>query len=224
VPPPLRCADASARAAPPHLALAGLTPAVERSAERKRKRGQLKLAVFLRLGCPVVAVPVTHTADVPWLNPPAGSAADGKPSNSMKGAEYASVLRQCLQRLRFPERGGPSTRACSPAVLLHDRDPAHTSLVCRAAAKEEGVLIKLLPSSSPDLTPLDASFFGAIATKWRRQCVQQRLTWHDRAKLFWDLLHSEDPEPHLQRWVQALKACVRTGGGHIEREIRRAKE
>lgn len=101
-------------------------------------------------------------------------------------------------------------------MLLHDRDTSHNNKLVTESAADMGLTLVTLPTHCPDLTPLDATFFGTVKEKWRDQCYRGQLTWSDRCALFLKLLKEEDVDAHLYDWKDRLDRCIAAGGGHIE--------
>lgn len=134
--------------------------------------------------------------------------------------EYTARVRKALKTLSTLDGPAAGTRAC-PLVLLHDRDPAHKGGVFKRWAEKKGLKVVLLPPSCPDLTPMDASFFGTVSRRWQVQCIRQGLPWPQRALLFKQLLEEEPPGDHLRHWQAAVHACIQERGGHIERRLGR---
>lgn len=173
------------------------------------------MAVFLRLGYKPVVLPLTGTKD-------AGVQVSGNwaPCSKLGMKEYTARVEEALQKLS--SLGGPAAgiRDC-PLVLLHDRDPAHTGSVFLQWAEQEGLKVVLLPPSCPDLTPMDASFFGTVNRRWLLECHQKGVPWPQKALLFKKLLEEGDPDDHIRHWQAAVRACILERGGHVERRLGR---
>lgn len=209
------------RTAPAHLAIGGLTPRVERDSTHHKNSGTAKIAVFIRLNHPAVAIPITGTRRAPFTPTREFKKDDGTTFDAMGGKEYSSVVKSALPQLSSPSRSRCSSMRGQVSVLLHDRDPSHTSSLVKAMAEEEGLKIVTLPSHCPDLTPHDATFLGCVKREWHRRCVEGRLPWGERAQLFLQLLQNQDPSPHILRWKRSLHACIEAEGAHIERQLQR---
>lgn len=160
-------------------------------------------------------VPISGTHDA-GVEP--GQAYPGRAKLGM--VEYRDTVVYALDKLGCMAHGKLKKKG-QGFVLLHDRDPSHKGGVFKQKAQELGLKVVLLPASSPDLTPMDATFFGSVVTAWRRQCLEKKLGWPARVKLFMKLLHKEKAEPHIQHWKAAVHACVQERGGHVERRLGR---
>lgn len=134
--------------------------------------------------------------------------------------EYKDKVDAAVQQLSA--RGSSARRTRSQVlVLLHDREPSHTATLVKQWAEQKVLKLVLLPASCPDLTPMDATFFGSVTSAWQRRCLQEQTPWPQRATLFMELLQQTSPEPHIQHWRRALDACVAEHGGHIERRLQK---
>lgn len=180
-----------------------------------KDRGSLKVAVFLRLGYPAVALPLTGTKD-------AGVEVSGDyPAHSKLGMEeYKDRVQEALAKLTTLDGPAAGTRDCN-LVLLHDRDLAHTGSVFTDYAEQRGLKVVLLPPSCPDLTPMDATFFGSVSRRWALQTYEKGLGWPGKAQHFKKLLEEEVPEDHIKHWQAAVHACIQERGGHVERRLGR---
>lgn len=189
---------------------------LERSSTSNRShRGSLHVAVFLRMGCQPVVLPLSGTKDA-GVEP----SKDYSPLTKLGMEEYKDNVEPAFAELGNLHGEGVRTRG-QARVLLHDRDPSHKGWVPKQWAEQKGIKVVLLPEASPDLTPLDASFFGSVHTRWRKECLEKKLGWPDRALLFKQLLEETDPDRHIQHWLRAVRACVQERGGHVERRSSR---
>jgi hypothetical protein len=217
--PTCLCTVAAAREvrlALPHLAIAGVTPKDERTADHTKNSGRLKVAVLLRMGCKPVVLPVTGTKNATvspegkWMKP------NGERYDALGATEYEWVIKRAIKRLQPPHAGvSGNTRASAVKVLLHDRDSSHTNSLVKESAAEMGLTIVTMPTHCPDLTPLDATFFGTVKREWRLGCYRKHLPWSERCDLFLKLLEEQDVDAHLNGWVKRLDACIAADGGHI---------
>jgi len=142
------------------------------------------------------------------------------PLTRLGAKEYSDTTKSALEKISGGSRGGPGTRS-RPLVLLHDRDPSHKAKLFRGWAADKGLQLVLLPPHCPDLTPLDATFFGSVMLAWHKQCIEGKLAWSERVALFVRLLKQQSCEAHIKHWKRALEACISELGGHVERSVRK---
>jgi hypothetical protein len=136
--------------------------------------------------------------------------------------EYTARVGEALAKLTTLDGPAAGTRDC-PLVLLHDRDPAHTGGDFLRWAQQEDLKVVLLPPSCPDLTPIDASFFGTVTQRWQKERIEKNLPWPERALRFKQLLEGEEPDNHIRHWQAAVHACIQERGGHVERRLGRKR-
>lgn len=171
--------------------------------------------MFLRLGHEPVVLPISGTHKAGMV--PAQSY---RPLTRLGAKEYIDTTKSALVELSGGSRAGPRTRG-RPLVLLHDREPSHKAKLFCDWAAAEGLQVVLLPAHCPDLTPLDATFFGTVMVRWRKRCIEANLAWNERAALFVRLLKEQSCEAHIMHWRRALEACISELGGHVEHSVRK---
>ena len=196
--------------------MAGKTPKPERPCTSGRSsRVTLHVAVFIRLGRRPVVLPISGTHDA-GVQPSRAY----PPLVQLGMEEYKDKVVRALTTLGCMQDGALLSRG-HKFVLLHDRDPSHQGSVFKQWQEEVGLKVVVLPPSCPDLTPMDATFFGSVMMQWRRGYIQNKLGWLDKVQLFMELLQKTLPGLHIEHWQAAVKACVQERGGHVERRLGR---
>jgi hypothetical protein len=140
--------------------------------------------------------------------------------------EYQAGLAWAIPQLTIHDSRKGGLRSSRPLVLVQDKDPAHiahsTAAFCAKLAPRPLHLITL-PTTSPDLTPMDAGFFGTVKGRWNRMAQKNKLPWAERCRLALKLLEEEDPEKYIREMPLRWQACEEVRGGHIEAKLKQLK-
>ena len=211
------------RTSPPHIYIPSLMPREQRVTVGSGQRRTAKLVVAIRLGYDTVVVPCSTSKYDGFVPPKVYLDDAGKPHKGMCGAEYRDIVASHI--FSGATRGvqpGVETRS-SRAVLVHDGDPTHRCKLFKDYAAAHQLGVEAMPPRSPDLSPLDSGFFGAVRNRWERQVKAQQLGWTQAVLRFIEVLRSEDPAPFINQMPARLKACKSVNGWHIEQELRRSK-
>lgn len=187
------------------------------------KRRTVKLVVAIQIGYGTVVVPVSSSRYDGFVKSNQYFTVERKPATGLTGAEYVDIVQNHL--FGSSSRGtlpGVTTRS-GRTILVHDRDPSHTADLFRGYAATHRLDVELMPPRSPDLSPLDSGFFGAVKTKWEREVKAQRLGWTQGVLRFIELLKQQDPAPFINHIPMCLEACKRANGWHIEEQLKALK-
>ena len=125
-------------------------------------------------------------------------------------AEYQEILRNCL------------SKSGTGFVWQHDNAPSHAAKATVKMMTEEitaahGVRVLSWPPSSPDLQPLDYTYWNHITmrigrTHTKPELIAKIITEVDRMNAEWDT-HRKGIEPEFHRRLALLTAA---NGGHFE--------
>lgn len=188
----------------------------------KAKAGRRKLSVmvFMRLGYAPVAIPFTGS-DYPGMpalkqykHPDSDVSYQG-----LGNQEYQDAITKALIQLTSKDGKSGTLRSGAPLVLLHDNDTAHTAQAVKRFVqklKAPKLLLRYLPSHSPDLTPLDSSFLAEVKRKWHKAKAGGDQGWADLCQLALRLIRETNAEPYIKAVPLRWQACVDAQGGHIE--------
>lgn len=201
---------AGQRCVAPYIYAAGITPLPERKMVDKTHRRTFNVMVGLQLGKPPIVRQVTGSV-IPLLpEPKQYMTKKGEKAKSLTAGEFQdNILAMC--------REGAKTRS-GIKMVVYDKDRTHSNAV-EEKLEERGVRVIKLSPRSPDLTPLDAAFFGALRKKFGRYCMDHELTFPDQCSAFVRLIEQMSADNsilHMQRvWKE-----VAAGGGARWDEVR----
>lgn len=170
-----------------------------------------KLLVFVKMGRPPIVVDLRYsglgTADSPII---VGS---GSGDYGWNGERYRDAVAYHL----LGERPGhPARRIPGGLSLVHDRDPAHTSIVFKTYANDNGINVVTLPPKAADLDPLDYGVFGLVKRQWEREVMVGRLGWEGQVQLAIRLLQAFDPSATIAALPHRMQQCIAANGWHFE--------
>ncbi len=145
---------------------------------------------------------------------------NGKPYESMGSEEYVDFLKSAMEFFK-KQRG---FRAGSEhAMLVHDRFRVHMSKMAMKECKQLSLAVQPLPPRSPDLQPLDYALFGNAKRRLEKMVREgdvEDKDWAGRVKAFKKLVRDTGMAPAIQQFSTRLKACIDSGGNHIEQSLK----
>jgi len=198
----------------------------ERDPVSKKKRKEVRLCVFMKLGEPVHVVELTGTQYEGQQQLKTYTHMDKGKEVQYTGfscKEYIDCIKSAFRDF-YPSltgRGVPDT-----LVLIHDKSSAHlakeTGRYC-ARRSPKPITTVVIPTESPDLTPCDSSFFGVAKKRWRMQTRNKRMTWDERAKLFVSIVKATSPDAFIKEMPLRWQACRQEAGGHIKSALKGLK-
>lgn len=214
-------AHAAQRFSGPHWHIRGHTKRGQQPFVCKGERRTFKVAVFIKYGCKPVVV-VLPAKEQPSSSKAASRAARGSSrlplsTANLNGKLYCEIIQQNLMTGRHVASGGELGSRASKLMLVHDRDPSHTSTVFAAFASEFKFTAELLPAKAPDLSPLDFGFFPNVKKEWEKTVQKCRLGWEDQCKLLVDLLSKASPDKYILSIPRRIKRCIEKRGKHFEK-------
>lgn len=171
----------------------------------------MKLVVFVKAGLSPIVARTDGGGDAATGAADAGASSN---SGSTWGAQrYTSLVEQHLLSHHSSRRlllrpGG--------IKLLHDRDPAHTANAFTNWAASKNMQVVALPAKAADLDPLDYGVFGPVKTAWKRQVMEQHMTWQQQCDLLVQLLHDYDPTAAIHQLPSRIQRCIDADGWHFE--------
>lgn len=191
------------------------------------------MMVFIRLGYKPLVVILTGSDFEGMEALPAYYHDSPKPGHppvkyvKFSAPEYQAGLDWAIPQLTIHDslRGG--LRSSRPLALVQDEGTPHTARSTAAFCAKLGprpLHLITLPSSSPDLTPMDAGFLGTVKGKWNRRAQRTKMPWAERCKLAIQLLEEEDPEKYIREMPLRWQACEEVRGGHIEAKLKQLKK
>lgn len=220
---PVMCYPAAKSSVKPHLAIAGVTKKKQRPDKDKKSEKVAKWCVMIRMHQQTLVKPTTQStyatcsANKTYLDKHAA------PHSSLCGEEYTDIIRELLEEHGVHEEEQMITRSATDVCLLHDRDPSHQSAVFREFANKSRITVRQLPPGSPDLSPLDAGFFGTVKKRHADQVAREHMGWDKSCKQMEELLSKEPADPYIQELPLRWQACKESKGWHIEAKLREIK-
>jgi hypothetical protein len=187
------------------------------SGHESRHFYKVMVAISLRYG--IMHQP-TSGSNYPWTGSPKvyRNAKTGEVYTKMSAEEYSDFLRHISAQVRSMR---PASERSKPVVILHDRDPSHTSVLVQTFCAENNIVAALLPPRSPDLSPPDYGVFGGVKGQWRKEAHNKQLLstshWLEACRLFDALLDSSNYQGAMRALPARLDACIRCNGSHFER-------
>ena len=216
---------AAQRFSGPHWHIRGHTKRGQQPFVSKGERRTFKVAVFIKYGCkPVVVVlPPKQPKQQPSSSRASSRAARGSsslPSSTanLNGELYCEIVQQNLMTGRHMASGGELGSRASKLMLVHDRDPSHTSTAFAAFASKFKFTAELLPAKAPDLSPLDFGLFPNVKKEWEKTVQKCRLGWEDQCKLLVDLLSKASTDNYILSIPRRIKRCIDKRGKHFEKK------
>jgi hypothetical protein len=205
------------KTSPPHLHIPGKTPKVQRKHTPRAGRS-LKVLGFICQGR-VAKIKIASCSNFDGFAPQKQYSNDGGTLHTgLCANEYQDAAVECVVN-----PGKRRTRAATgQVVLVHDRDPSHSAAVEKTLASHNVTVLKMA-ARSPDLSPLDSGYWGIAKTKLRKKAVEEHLAWHERCKLFIEILKQTPHDKFIQEIPLRLQACIAANGWHIEDELKRIK-
>jgi len=205
------------KTSPPHLHILGKTPKVQRKYTPRAGRS-LKVLGFICQGR-VAKIKIASCSKFDGFVPQKQySKDDGTLHTGLCANEYQDAAVECV--INPGKR--PTRAATGKAVLVHDHDPSHSRVVEKTLASHN-VTVLQMPKRSPDLSPLDSGYWGTAKTKLHKKAFKEHLTWHERCKLFIEILKQTPHDKFIQEIPLRLQACIAANGWHIEEELKRIK-
>jgi DDE superfamily endonuclease len=136
-------------------------------------------------------------------------------------AEYFKSLKQLEGRL-IAERVHQGQQSGCPKILVLDREPTHRTQALTDLCHRHNVKVMLLPPRSPDLSPLDSSFFGVVKRRVREaSCGLGASAKFDMLEA---ALRDTAAEQYICHYPQKLMACIEAKGGYCVRLYERLKK
>lgn len=187
------------------------------------------MIVFVRLGYWPVVIILTGS-NYEGMEPVAEytytSTGKGHPVlqyKSMSAIEYQAAGDTAIPQLTTRDSNREGLRGSGPLWLLQDEGRPHTAFsttVWAAEYKARPLHLITLPTHSPDLTPMDAGFFGTVKTQWNRECKAERLSWAESCNRALKILRTTNPAKYIKEMPLRWNACQDVGGGHIEARLK----
>ena len=191
-------------------------------------RRKLMLMVFIRLGYPPVVITCTGSSypGMPKLKQYKRPKSTEKYSD-LSSFEYKAGIKKALTQLTSKEERSDPLSKAGPVVLLQDNDKAHIANRVKAyAAKSKAprLLLRFLPSHSPDLTPHDSGFLAEVKRSWHLEKDSGLLSWPSLCQRAIQLTQEADPENYIRGVPSRWRACVAAHGWHIEEQLLQMKK
>lgn len=114
--------------------------------------------------------------------------------------------------------GGELGSRASQLMLVHDRDPSHTSTAFAAFTSKFKFTVELMPAKAPDLSPLDFGLFPNVKNEWEKTVQKCRLGWEDQCKLLVDLLSKASTDEYILSIPRRIRRCIKKRGKHFEKK------
>lgn len=215
----------------PYLTIKELMHPVEKVQASSRRRRELNLMVFMRLGHPPEVITITGSdyEEMPPLQryfhyDPKKQ----QPQQYVKLGylEYIDCLKKAIPKLRQGDPISKGLRSSTPIVVMQDEATPHKAArVAEFCANFSPSPIRLitLPTESPDLTPCDSCFFAVVKNEWRRQTMGTNMSWRDKCLLALELTKGQNPDPFIREVELRWRACQKAEGGHIDSTLRQLK-
>lgn len=210
--PPLAAAR---RRSTQQVYIKGRTPRPNaRFASKHEERKSWLAVTIIKHGKRPVVIPVKTPKDpysyTTW-------AAKEKPGGQaeLTGEVYSKVIRQELRpgcNLSDPAKRPPRRTV----KLLHDRDTAHTSKAFQRFAASYNVDARLLPTSSPDLDPLDYGVFGPAQRRLDRELEQRDMTFEEQCQFLTACIQQANSDAAIEELPGRIQKCIAAGGWHFE--------
>lgn len=217
---------AAAKHVEPYIWIPQLMDPPERDPVAKKKRKEVRLCVFMKLGEPVHVVELNGTQYEGQQQLKTYTHMDKgeeKQYTTLSGKEYIDCIKSAFAKF-YPSRtgrGNPPTLA-----LIHDKCSAHTANEVKhycSSRRPNPITLAVIPTESPDLSPCDSSFFAVVKRDWHKQTRHQDMTWDEKAKLFVSIVKSCNPDPFLKEMPLRWQACQQERGYHIEAALKGLK-
>lgn len=204
----------------PHMRIPEKMQALEKTAVPAGSRRNLHVAVFMRKGWQPV-VKVLTGSDYPSMKPLQEYAkADTTTPERLTAQEYIKLLEEALPQLT---KRGEDVKV----AVLHDKATPHTAKKTKqwAAQYKAGPLqLMLLPTDSPDLTPLDSHYWGVVKHKLATAQAQGSLDWDATCCAALKIMAETPVDPHIDDVPLRLKACVSSSGWCIDQDLKKLKQ
>lgn len=192
-------------------------------------RRKLNVIVYVRLGYLPVVITLTGSKyegmePLPEYYYP--STIEGQPGlqyKALSAIEYQATADEAIPKLTTRDSKREGLRGRGPLWLLQDEGRPHTALsttVWAAAYQARPLHLITLPTHSPDLTPMDANFFGTVKAQWNRERKAERLSWAESCNRALKILRNTDPAKYIKEMPLRWKACQDVRGGHIEARLK----
>jgi hypothetical protein len=112
-------------------------------------------------------------------------------------------------------------------ALLHDKATPHTAKRTKQWAQQTklGPLqVKLLPTDSPDLSPLDSNYWGVVKQALETAKARGSLGWDATCLAALNIMVKTKVDPHILDVPLRLKACISSNGWHIDNALKKRKQ
>lgn len=179
-----------------------------------------------------MALPATGT-DFPSMQPlpayykPSREGKEPEQYVRMSAIEYQAGIKEAVPLLTKRDGKREGLRTSRTLWLLQDEGRPHTALSTATFARNfqsRGLQLVTLPTHSPDLTPMDAGFFGTVKREWFRRVKRDRLDWDQSCLLALKLLRETNPDNYITEMPLRWQACEEVRGGHIEARLKELKK
>jgi len=136
----------------------------------------------------------------------------GGPGRGMCADELVTILKTYLAWRDLNKLGQNFT-------LVMDNDPTHTSRHFLFMSSQLNVTVLFLPPRSHDLSPPDSHLFGVAKPLWLKQLeINPDANWMKCVRrLIW-LMEGLPSGPHIDNYVEKLKACLQAEGKRFDVE------
>jgi hypothetical protein len=201
------------------LSIPGLTHQPEHAFVGEGQRKSLKAAAAICLAGGVYAQELTGTLYQGCALRKQYLKSDGEPYSKMGGEEYTQFIMAAMSHFMTETR---FRRQVEAAILIHDRDTAHTCKATIEKLQQIGLKSMLAPPRSPDLDPLDYGIWPTQKTALER-CFRPGRTWDQKAHKFMELIREAPIMNTIREFPKRLEAVIRAGGKHIDQALNEIK-
>lgn len=183
------------------------------------QRKSLKVATAICLAAGVYAQELTGTLYQGCAPRKVYLKPDGQAYSKMGGEEYTDFIISAMAHFNTVTS---FRRRKEAAILIHDRDTAHTCKGTMAKLQQIGLKSMLAPPRSPDLDPLDYGPWPTQKTALER-CSWAGRTWDQKAKKFMELIREAPIVNTIREFPKRLEAVIRAGGKHIDQTLKEVR-
>jgi hypothetical protein len=193
---------------------------IEKSSVPAGSRRSLHVAVFMRLDYPPVIIVLTGS-DYPSMEPlEVYTNTKGGNFQKLGSLEYIKCLDTAI--IELTKRG-----ELEDIVLLQDKATPHTAKATKQWAetrKPEKLRLMLMPTDSPDISPLDSNYWGVVKQQLDTARARGSLDWDDTCQAALKIMAATPVGPHIRDVPLRLKACINSNGRCIESELKSLKK